>query len=447
MPVRIVRTHVNRLGNVLRRTFEHRIVYAWERPSIMRKHIYTGMMGSIYFTVVSGLFFVYFGNTIGMTCFQWGLMAAVSSLMLAVQLPSALVTQRQGHRKLIWFCSAMLDRLARLAGIAVAAWLWHRGSSHAAAALIVGICAASFFGALAMPPWYSWLADLIPEQDHGGFWGRRSAWLAFAIACTVVPAGVVVDYAPEQWRPYVVVGMFAVASVIGTVDLLIHNTLPEPCLDVGEPARVLTQLLAPLRDRRFRPWLAFNTCWTFGMTLGGALATVYFVEDLGIKRNFLGGSVVITVFSLAGGMLTSAWTGRMVDRHGPRRVLLWGHVFWACLPLFWVLATPASALVWLGCGSLVAGVASNAGLTAANKLITRFPPPRDRAMYVAVSSCLGSLAGGAGAFAAGILLDASVGWTFRVGSYPCGAFHALFLASFCLRMASAVFLCRRVQNP
>ena len=45
-----------------------------------------------------------------------------------------------------------------------------------------------------------------------------------------------------------------------------------------------------------------------------------------------------------------------MDRPGPARVLFAGHVFWPLLPLFWLLATPETALVFLGAGSIAGGV-------------------------------------------------------------------------------------------
>jgi MFS family permease len=413
----------------------------------MRKHIYTGAMGSTYFALVSGIFFVYYGTRIGITRFQWGLMGGISSFALAAQLASALVTQRLGRRKLLWLVSAMLGRAVRLMGILGSLWLWHEGSRWAAVALIGGICTANFFSAVATPPWMSWLADLIPEREHGGFWGRRAAWIALSVVCATVPASLLMDRVPEVWKLHTAVAIFVGATVLGLIDLIIHGTLPEPAMELPERNHVVEQLLAPVRDRGFRPWLVFNLCWTFSMTLGGSLATIYFVEELGIRKNFLGGTIVLTVVSLLGGILTAPGTGRLVDRAGPKRVLTYGHLFWALLPGFWLMASPRTALVWLGLASLTSGIASSAAVTAANKLITRFPPAQDRAMYVAVSSCLGSLAGGIGAIAAGTLLRALEGWSFTVWSSSFGAFHVLFVASLALRMASAVLLIPALRDP
>ena len=121
-----------------------------------------------------------------------------------------------------------------------------------------------------------------------------------------------------------------------------------------------------------------------------------------------------------------------------------GHIFWAMLPLFWLVASPRVALLWLGASSLLGGVASTAATTAANKLITRLPPPEFRAMYIAVSTSLASLAGGLGVVTAGTILHYLGDWTLEVTWFVLGAFRLLFIASLCLRLGSTLFLVRRI---
>ena len=436
-----------RPGSIWREYFGQRDAYPGELPSIMVKHIYTGAMGSIYFALITGIFFVYFGNAIGMSPFGWSLMGGVSSFLLAVQIVSARITQLLGHRKMLWFLCALTSRVVRLAGILVALWLWHGGSAHGCIVLIGAVWVAAFFEALATPAWMSWLADIIPEHEQGGFWGRRAAWIGAAIICVVVPAGLLMDRVPEARRLHTAVAIFIVAGVLGIADLVIHGTLPEPAMAAGEEGSFFTQLLAPLRDRGFRPWLAFSMVWWFGVTLGGSLAVLFFMDNLRIKENLLGGQLALTAVWLVGSILTASWSGKLVDRVGPRRVLFWGHLFWSLLPAFWIFATPRTALVWLGMGSLVGGTSLTAADTASTKLITRYPQPADRAMYLAVWSCLGSLAGGAGMLAAGAVLKALHNWTWAFMGWTFVAFHVLFVASVVLRLASVGIFLHRVKDP
>ncbi len=427
--------------------FAQRVVYPPELPSIMRKHIYTGVMGNIYYFLITGIFFIYYGNAVGLSRFQWGLMGGISSFLLTAQILSALLTQRLGKRKFLWFASAVAGRGVRLLGILLALWLWNAGYSYAPLILIAALCLAHFFEAIAIPPWMSWLADIIPEREHGGFWGRRSAWIAFAVIFVVVPAGLLLDRTPEEWKILIAAIIFTGATVVGLIDLLIHGTLPEPAMAIPERGRFLSQLMAPLLDTGFRPYLVFVLCWTLSISLGGSLAVLYFMEELDIKNNLLGGSIVITSFYLLGGVITGAWSGRLVDRLGPKRVLFGGHFFWSLLPAFWLVATPRTALFWLSFSSILSGVGCTAAMTAANKLITRFPAPPDRPMYVAVATCIRSLARGLGLITTGVVLRQLAGWNWTVGGWTLVPFHLLFIISLCLRLLTTNLLIRRIKDP
>jgi len=429
---------------LLNRYFARRIVYAWERPSIMRKHIYTGAMGNVWASLISGIFFVYFGTTIGLTRFQWGLMAAISSWLIATQLASAIMTQRTGRRKVIWFWFAVGERSLRLVGILLAFALWHAGWPHAGVVLIVAICLANLFGTMSSPPWLSWLADIIPQEEHGAFWGRRTAWIATTVVTVVIAAGVLADEVPKAYKLQIVVGLFVVATAVGIIDLLIHGTIPEPAMAMPKRSHFWRHVLEPLRDRAFRPWLVFNVAWTFAMTVGGALATIYFLDELHLRNNFLVGVIVVTCIPLLGTLLSGKWSGKLVDRFGTRPVLYWGHLAWASLPAFWFAASPTTALVVLGASSAIAGVACTAAATAANKVITRVPPPEHCPMYTAVSTSLGSVAGGLGALGAGVLLGVLGDWSVTVGGRAFGGFHLLFAISLVLRFASVLLLIPRL---
>lgn len=442
---------------MLKETFRrYRIAWRWhfrprriepvELPGIMRKHIYTGAMGNIWASLVTGLFFVVFGNAIGMTPWLWGIMSSISSLALFGQLLSSWLTQRLQRRKLVWFINALAARVARYVTILLALAYYRPGSPTAATVLIVGTCLCNFFGALSAPPWMSWLADLIPERQHGGFWGRRASWIDTAVGLTIIPTGLLIDRISEPWKVLALLGVFTLATGVGIVDLIIHSTLPEPRMAPPSEQHYFRHLLMPLRDKAFRSWLKFDFCWAFGMTFGGSMSLVFFTDQLGIRRNLFGGNIVLTVIPIIGGILVGSKSGKLVDKIGPKAVLWWGHLFWALLPALWILASPATAMFWLTIQGIISGTASRAATTAANKLVTRFPAPQDVAVYSAVSSCTASLASAIGCFAAGLLLRLLDGWSFTFLGRSFIGFHVLFILSFVLRLSSALLLIRRIRQ-
>jgi MFS family permease len=410
----------------------------------MRKYHYAGAMNSVWMMLISGIFFFQFGTTVGMSNFQWGLLAGISSWLMPAQIISAIVAQRTGKRKMIWFSLAVAERSLKLIGILLALWLWQAGWPQASVVLIVIVCLSNLLGTMAAPPWMSWMADVIPEDHHGAFWGRRTAWIALSVIASTVPAALLIDKVAPDHKIHAMLAVFVFATVIGLLDLIIHGSIPEPTPVASQGQKFIHEILKPFGDRKFRPWLVFHACWSFGLYLGGSLYIPFALKDMELSRNLLGSTLAITCLGFAGG-LTGGWSGKLVDRLGIKRIIFCGHLTWAFLPVMWLMATPESALYWLGAGSLISGVACSAANTAANKLITRAGPPELRAVYVAVSSSTGCLFGGCGAIAAGTIMyivgDSNV--ATPVGNL--GGFQILFLISVCLRVSSAVLLIPRIR--
>ena len=426
--------------------FERRLIETRELPWIMRRHILTGCLGTVWGTVSTGLLFTWFGNTVGMSRFQWGLLGALGAWVVLMQPVGALLASRWGCRKKVWFWFALGERLLRLLAVTGAFLAWRAGMPSAWVILVALVSLSAASGNLAAPVWWGWLATIIPRQMQGTFWGRRDTWTSIAVIAVVLPVTFLLDRMPAAVKPVAVLAAIAASGAAGILDILLHVVIPEPPVRAERRAGSLDRVMKPVRDRRFRPWLVFITAWNFGMSLGGSLCSLYFLDNLGLRENLLGGTIALNAVGLLGSILSARRMGRLVDRWGSRRVLLIGHLGWSLLPAIWLFATPRTAVFWLSLQSVVSGIFATAGTNAGLKLVTRFPQPEQAPMYMAVSSSTANLANGLGALVAGVFLQVMGGWTASVGRLTLSAFPVLFAASFVLRLASTLVLAPRVRE-
>ena len=425
--------------------FVRRSVRPGELPAIMKKHIFTGAMGTAWGNIITGIIYVYFGNAIGLTQLQWGILGGITAWVVVVQPLGAILGERAGSRKRVWFWSGLADRLLRLVGIEGAYFLWKAGNPAGYLVFMAAICVATLVGNLSFGPWFGWLSTIIPQEVQGTFWGRRDSWISLVVIAVTLPSGLVMDLIPGGGKLETATIILVAASLIGCMDILIHGTIPEPSLPGATAHGSFADILSPFRNRRFRPWLLFAACWNFSQMLGGALCTLYFMENLGFKNNLLGGMLAVTVSGLLGTLVAARRAGRMVDRIGVKRVLLLGHFFWSFLPAIWLFATPRTAVFWIGLAGLVGGIFLMAATNAGVKLVTRFPSSEESGMFMAVSTMVGSFAGGLASIVAGGVLHVLGGWSFTLIGLEVSAFPLLFIASFILRLATTVALIPRIK--
>jgi len=426
--------------------FTQRPVRRGELPAIMRKHIATGTMGSAWGNVITGIIYIYFGNAIGLSRLQWGILGGISSWVVVMQPLGTILGERAGSRRMVWFWTALADRVLRMVGIVGAFLLWRAGSTSGYLVFMVAVCGGTLVGNLSPGPWYGWLCTIIPQEVQGSFWGRRDSWISLVVILVTLPSGFLMDLVPRDSKLETAAVILVAASLLGCLDILIHGTLPEPPLRRAASRGSFAGMLTPLRDRGFRPWLVFTASWNFSVFVGGSLATLYFMENLGFKSNLFGGMIAATIVGLLGTLLAARRVGRMVDRFGVKRVLALSHFFWSFVPGIWLFAVPGTALFWVGLAGVVGGVFSAAAANANVKLATRFPAPEDSGMYMAISTMIGSLAAGLGSLAAGLFLHALGTWSVTLFGLVVSAFPVLFSISTVFRFVTVFVLLPRIRT-
>jgi MFS family permease len=411
---------------------------------VWRKHIYTGAMGATHFTLLTGMILVAFVRELGVSYRGLGMLVGLSSFAFSFQLLGAHVAARIGRRRKFWFYTAMLERLFRGLAVLAVFYLASVNVALASAAFVACMTIASVFMALAVPCWFSWLTDLIPAERHGRMWGVRSVWTGITMICVILPGAWFIDRMTEVGMGVeAMLVVFAVGSALGYIDLFIHRTIPEPHMK-GEPGRRLwPEVMKVLRDRRFRPVLVFKGAWGFSVALGGCVSLIYLIEYLGFRENLFMGVLALIAIPTVSGVLAAPYLGGLVDRLGCRRVLVWSHVAWSAVPIAFILMRPGEHVAWAVAGVfLVTNIAIRAAMNATQKLATRLPKREDRGMYLAVTTCVGSLSVGAGALVAGEVMELLKGWNVTVFGSEYVGYHVLFAASAVLRVASTALVKR-----
>jgi len=279
--------------------------------------------------------------------FQLGLLSAAWQLAMFAQLPSTLFVEYLRRRKPWWAIVSLTHRL--LWGIPALLPILLPGKKETwPVAIIIALAVSNFLGQAGSGPWQSWMADLLPPERAGRFWGVRQRVLSASMVLSALAFGVLLDTfskPPHEFLGFQLV--FAAAAIFGASDILVHTAVTEPPMHprmAGEP--VWQQIIKPLRDRDFLLLTVGMGIWNgaqamVGYTMGlpGFFAMTY------VRDAFHATYAQASWLFIASGIGAVIWMpriGHWIDRVGGKQVALRLMAVAPILMLGWLAVAPVT---------------------------------------------------------------------------------------------------------
>lgn len=410
----------------------------WLRRSLSVS-VAEGMLAEVVTACTGGAVLTAWAMHLGFGPAVLGIVCALPVVAQVFHLPSALLTQALGSRRL----SLGAVALARLAWLALLAIPLLGLDREAARVVFVGTVAVSaLLAVVGNNAWVAWMADLVPASMQGRYFGRRTAAATLCATASALFTGVGVDHARRvgaEMEMLVALAVVAAAAGAGCFGLMARqrdrrrNRRAPPSMDA---------LLAPLRDPALRPLLAYQLAWNAAVGLAASFFALYMLRDL--RMGFTLVTLHATLGATARTLAAPAW-GRLLDRVGGGRVLaactfgLSGTILvWPMLgpDLLWPLAFEALAggALWAGHGLALFG------------LPLRVAPACALPAYAGALSSAAGLAFAAGALAGSTIATGSPGG-FHLAGHTFSVLQGIFLLAATMRLVAGAFALRLVERP
>lgn len=399
-----------------------------------------GAFATAFITLVSGGFLVGYIKTEvpGGAADRWiGLLSAIPSLLGLIQIPGAIWGRSfDGFKKfimpggIIWrilhIPLAILPLVALAADVKLSILL----GSLALAAAVINIV---------NPIYNDWLAEMIPANTRGAFFGGRNQIMVAIGASVGLAGGFLVDYFKHQDNSKV---GFSVVFSFGLLCSVLSMYFFNQMKDIPRPNPVkqniregIAGFAVPFKDRDFRKVLLFLSIFIWGQVMPGNLWSAFAFESLKFEQSQL----QLCGFSHAiGNILMSRWWGFLADKYGNKPLLGLAGIGMLVTPTAWLFCSPGPnpANFWILFIShfFMGGVWSGVALCQFNLLLAT-ASPANRATYIGAGLATQAFIGGVAP-----LVGAEILKQTRAGFDAFGAYHIVFYATIGVRFIALLLL-------
>ena len=391
----------------------------------LRLSVWEGSFTQVFLNWTTGSVLIGYLLYLGAGPTELGLVASVPLLAQVLSPFAAYLAARAGSRKFLTIAAATLGRGLWL--LAALLPLFGLPRSLEPTFMVILVLISSLFQASAGTLWSAWMADVVPTERRGRYFGTRAGVVGVVGMLANLGAGWFLDRVAEPLNFQTVMAVSVLAAAAGVALYLRHYEPPatEASLSLRDTFWV------PLREPNFRRFLLFSVYWQFSVLLAAPFVFPYFLEYLHLTFTQI---AVWSVIASSSALVTTRLWGQVADRQGNKAVLAIG-TFLAglALPLCWIAAGLTGNLTFIWLAAVFDALAWGAIGPALFNLALVSAPQANRAAFIAMFSLATGLAGFAGGLLSGPLLTLFGGLEFSLRGTHWSAFYWLFILSGLLR--------------
>jgi MFS family permease len=360
-----------------------------------------------------------------------GLLASVPNFtMAAAQFAAPGLSERVGSRKGFILPMAVMHALMWLP-ILLIPYLFQ---THQVWWLIAFMTLSTAFDSASNPVWGSMMADLVPAEMRGRFFGGRNRITGFISGVfTYVAGGILQLLTGNTNLAFTIIFTGAIASRL--ISFYFLSQMYEPLSPATEKRGHdgMLKIARGLFSTNIGTFIIFCALINFTATIAGPFFSPYMLRDLHFSY------IVYTIMNSAAGLATigsMTWWGKRMDRAGSIKVLKITSLFVPFVPLGWALS---HSLWWLIIMQLFSGFAWAGFQLSSGVFIFDAAPRQNSTRYIALYNSLIFLGVSVGSLTGGIVAP-------LLPPFNGSNLLSIFIVSGVARLAVALFFLPRIKE-
>lgn len=378
-------------------------------------------------------------NLFGAGDFEFGLLASIPQIAAMLQIPFSMLVNRTHKRKRYMLTWGLASRFMWIMMGFLPLLFPDTSSKLPIVFMLLFLAISSTGNSLINVCWFPWFSDIAPLNIRGRWLSFRDTFNSVGSLLFGLLVAYLLDVLPIGSKFTII---FLIGGTLGVCDMLCFSSVKDEWQTSRPQISVFKTFRSVLTNKPFMWFTAMWTVWCFTANMSGAYITPYAMNSMGLTFMQITIFGTVTV-SLATVVFVTRW-GRVLDRFGSRNVMLISCVVASLTPLFYLMSVPGSIWPTFLHNAIGAMFWSGSNLAATNMQLS-LSPDAERPSYIAVFSCMTSLAGGA----LGTMCGSWILGIFESSGYFVGFFDrykALILLASVLRLVTTLILVPRLPK-
>ena len=348
------------------------------------------LFNAISWQITLGSPLIVYAKNLGASSTLLGVLAALTPLLVILQLPAAHLLPRYGYRKLIM--AGWGARTVCIFGLAVVPLLTFLDAASRLALVLLLLFVFNLMRGMASGAWMPWMTGIIPEKARARFLSRDQFFAQMGCMAALGMSAYTLSQEPRAWQFSIVFLFSAVGATMSLFCLtrIPDVTAPEELRASGTPVPWMHMLGYPPLLRL----IIFNLLFVVALGGLGVFSIAFLRAEAGYSERLI---VSLSMLSVTGAILTLPFAARVLDRTGSRPVLVLCLVIFAVVLIGWFCISAGV----MGRPSLVVAVLMTfSGMTGVNyavansRLAMATIPVMGRNHFFAIYTVITSMAAG-----------------------------------------------------
>jgi MFS family permease len=399
-----------------------------------------GIFAAVYSIGTGGILLGNFLVELNASAMIFGMVSSIPMLVNLFQPMGAYLSERRTSRfqySLRTHGIARLLWLILVIGIITFSWGGINSNQLVILSLLILVC-SHLLGGLGTASWLSWIATLVPRRLRGRYFGLRNSLGNLTELISLPIAGLAVSH----WYGGTIQGygvILFIGVIFGIISLgcqffqvdvnpQLQNTYYANSSETSqitseiqsdstpnEPGEISEAISLPQtptpqnkinnsiwKNSNFLVFLLYFGSWTFAVNLSAPFFNLYLLDTLNLDVSW------VTFYnSLRAGahmVMLIVW-GRLADKIGNRRILIFTGIFIGVVPWLWLNIGSSPLDLWLWLPLLHIFIGSNWGAVdlCNNNLQIEIAPVKNQSIYFAIAAAVAGTSGALGATIGGLI--------------------------------------------